>query len=104
MGLYAIDCPQCNKSYMWFSGNVDQRCESCQNFAPPAADFQNLPMAEPIVLSNEDFDQIVKLINDPPPPSQNLIRARQRYLDLKKEDIRDQMDEHMVKTSSPKRL
>lgn len=29
MGLYAIDCPQCDKPHMWFSGNKDQRCASC---------------------------------------------------------------------------
>ena len=31
MGLYAIDCPQCKKPYMWFSGNMDQRCDNCRN-------------------------------------------------------------------------
>ena len=30
MGLYAIDCPACNKPTQWFSGNVDQRCEACR--------------------------------------------------------------------------
>ena len=29
MGLYEIDCPQCGKVHMWFSGNMDQRCEVC---------------------------------------------------------------------------
>ena len=60
--------------------------------------------AENIVLSNEDFDRVVELINNPKPPTPALIRARQRYLDLKRSDIRDEMDEHMVKTSSAKRL
>lgn len=30
MGLYAIDCPTCDKPFMWFSGNMDQRCGDCQ--------------------------------------------------------------------------
>ena len=31
MGLYQINCPECNKLCMWFSGNVlDQRCSSCK--------------------------------------------------------------------------
>lgn len=29
MGLYAIDCVSCNKPFMWFSGSLDQRCETC---------------------------------------------------------------------------
>lgn len=29
MGLYAIDCPTCKKPFMWFSGNLDQRCSAC---------------------------------------------------------------------------
>lgn len=29
MGLYIIDCPACNKSHQWFSGNADQRCSEC---------------------------------------------------------------------------
>lgn len=59
---------------------------------------------ENIVLSPEDFDRVVEEINNPKPPTPALIKARQRYLDLKKEQIRDEMDEHMVKTSSAKRL
>lgn len=31
MGLYAIDCPVCKKGHLWFSGNLDQRCQECQN-------------------------------------------------------------------------
>lgn len=31
MGLYAIDCPQCLKPFMWFSGNRDQRCDDCRH-------------------------------------------------------------------------
>lgn len=30
MGLYAIDCPECKKPFMWFSGNSDQRCSECR--------------------------------------------------------------------------
>jgi hypothetical protein len=32
MGLYTIDCPSCNKPFMWFSGNLlttGQLCEDC---------------------------------------------------------------------------
>ena len=57
-----------------------------------------------MVLSPEDFDYLVEKMDNPVPPHSSLIRARQRYLDLKRSDIRDEMDEHMVKTSSAKRL
>lgn len=30
MGLYAINCPACGKSHVWFSGSMDQRCEACK--------------------------------------------------------------------------
>ena len=31
MGLYSIPCRQCNKNFMWFSGNhMDQRCADCK--------------------------------------------------------------------------
>jgi hypothetical protein len=29
MGTYPVDCPKCKKQHMWFSGNQDQRCNSC---------------------------------------------------------------------------
>jgi len=29
MGLYAISCTQCGMPFIWFSGNLDQRCASC---------------------------------------------------------------------------
>lgn len=29
MGLYAIPCRACGKTFMWFSGNLDQRCAEC---------------------------------------------------------------------------
>jgi hypothetical protein len=31
MGLYKINCPQCQEPFLWFSGNVkDQRCDDCR--------------------------------------------------------------------------
>lgn len=30
MGLYSINCPSCSKAHVWFSGSMDQRCESCK--------------------------------------------------------------------------
>lgn len=30
MGLYPVNCPSCNVVHMWFSGNLDQRCEECK--------------------------------------------------------------------------
>lgn len=29
MGLYPIDCPNCHKPHLWFSGNLDTRCPDC---------------------------------------------------------------------------
>lgn len=30
MGIYPIDCSVCGKTFLWFSGNLDQRCPDCQ--------------------------------------------------------------------------
>ena len=30
MGIYMITCPVCGKTFLWFSGNTDQRCSECQ--------------------------------------------------------------------------
>jgi hypothetical protein len=29
MGLYYVRCRDCQENFHWFSGNLDQRCESC---------------------------------------------------------------------------
>ena len=34
MGLFAMDCQQCGRPFMWFSGNMDQRCSECQKLHP----------------------------------------------------------------------
>lgn len=31
MGLYPISCTGCGKGFLWFSGNLDQRCDECRN-------------------------------------------------------------------------
>jgi len=35
MGLYSIPCRQCGEIFLWFSGNLDQRCGKCVGAAPP---------------------------------------------------------------------
>lgn len=30
MGLYSVHCPSCSRVHVWFSGNMDQRCEECK--------------------------------------------------------------------------
>ena len=30
MGLFPMDCAVCKKSFIWFSGCLDQRCTDCQ--------------------------------------------------------------------------
>lgn len=29
MGVYPVACNTCNKFFLWFSGNTDQRCAEC---------------------------------------------------------------------------
>jgi len=29
MGLYPINCPNCNEPFMWFSGSASQLCMEC---------------------------------------------------------------------------
>jgi len=57
-----------------------------------------------IVLSAADFDRLVEELENPRPPTEALIKARQRYVELKKQEIQDNMDKHMVETSSAKKL
>lgn len=36
MGLYPADCPQCKRTFLWFSGNsLDQVCQQCKNKEVP---------------------------------------------------------------------
>jgi hypothetical protein len=35
MGLYSVPCRACGKMFMWFSGNLDQRCSDCIKAAEP---------------------------------------------------------------------
>ncbi len=30
MGLYNLGCVSCHKTFLWFSGNPDQRCAECK--------------------------------------------------------------------------
>lgn len=57
-----------------------------------------------IVLSPTDFDRLVEELNNPSPPSPALVNAAERYKQMKQQQIRNEMDEHMVKTSSAKKL
>lgn len=41
MGLYSIPCRACGQLFLWFSGNLDQRCQKC------VIDWQLLTLAEP---------------------------------------------------------
>lgn len=34
MGLYPMNCVSCHTPFMWWSGNMDQRCKDCQNKNP----------------------------------------------------------------------
>lgn len=38
MGLYPIDCPNCHKPHLWFSGNLDTRCPDCVKLAGKQTD------------------------------------------------------------------
>ncbi len=39
MGLYPIDCFLCHKPFLWWSGNMDQRCTECTNKAAEQVDI-----------------------------------------------------------------
>lgn len=80
MGLYAIDCSECKKPFMWFSGRgPDQRCAECCGIMEEGDIVHDL---EP-----QDFDAFM-----------------QRVEDDRKQRQQQAMDEHMVKTSSAKKL
>ena len=42
MGTYAINCSTCKKAFLWFSGNSDQRCFSCQNENKQTKEIEDL--------------------------------------------------------------
>lgn len=55
MGLYPIDCSNCKKPFLWFSGNLDTRCPDC------------------IKKAEEEFlDQMDKKLNKTPRPCGHL--------------------------------
>lgn len=33
MGIYVTPCRQCEKLFLWFSGHMDQRCQTCKTYA-----------------------------------------------------------------------
>jgi hypothetical protein len=80
-----------------FSGNDEEeyRAHGCPNCVCRGPN---------IVLNEKDWNALIENLENPPPPSEALIRARQRFLDLRKKDIQDKMDETMVAISAPKRL
>ena len=66
MGLYPIDCPQCKKPFMWFSGIQDQRCGECRGIIPNGVEMTkpiDLDSARHIHDANESLDEIVELFN-----------------------------------------
>lgn len=56
MGLYPIDCPECKKPFMWFSGLKDQRCHECCGIIE---DGDIIHPMEPV-----DFDDVIKRVED----------------------------------------
>lgn len=49
MGLYPINCSECKKLFMWFSGNPDQQCHDCKNKSTEKTDFK---ITETIIIEN----------------------------------------------------
>ena len=37
MGTFPINCPECGRLFIWFSGTMDQRCDKCRQPALPKA-------------------------------------------------------------------
>lgn len=53
MGLYAINCPECNGIHEWFSGNRDQRCSSCINAAKTIEEEQVFVKITPVTFDHD---------------------------------------------------
>lgn len=94
---------------------AEYRAHGCPNCVCEITEFQESPTSWEInmsretgpghiVLGEKDWDNLMEVLANPPPPTEALIRARQRYVEMKQQQIRDEMDEHMVKTSSAKKL
>lgn len=85
-----------------FSGDDEEQyrahgCPTCVCREPP-------PVVDKIVLNEEEFKTVVEAILNPNPPTPKMIAARKRYLENQAEINQQAMDEHMVKTSSAKKL
>ena len=92
MGLYSIRCRQCGEFFVWFSGNLDQRCSTCKGTEPvsPVNLTEDLPRKYPPMYP-EHFPALgvpfggAPMLNDarpqqgirPVPPSQNLFAGMQ---------------------------
>lgn len=74
MGLYPITCPTCTKPFMWFSGNLDQRCQDCQA-------NMNKPMQEQTNSSAiaATISGVITLV----PDSQRIAELEKQIKDLK---------------------
>lgn len=57
MGLYQIKCISCQEPFMWFSGNLDQRCDICQKNYPPTLNkvVENPPVIVSTAVSGPSF-------------------------------------------------
>lgn len=46
MGIYVIDCRICNEPFSWFSGSMDQRCDSCKGDITYKVVLKRLPIVD----------------------------------------------------------
>lgn len=83
MGLYPIDCPECKKPTMWFSGALDQRCSKCivSSMMKPI----DLNSVRNIRDANESMSEIVDILNNSTEDQLKAL-ADQDRLDAAKQD------------------
>ena len=89
MGLYAVDCNECKRPFMWFSGLPHQLCEKCAKVTKKKEDASTnslgaLPTGR-LVNKGQKKKSLTKLINPLKVEGDNMSLAK-KYLGLLFED------------------
>ena len=58
MGLYWIPCRKCEKTFYWFSGNMDQRCPDCIKAEQEACEHAWTLVTTSSVITSQSQDHV----------------------------------------------
>ena len=67
MGTYVINCPECKKPHLWWSGNMpDQRCSKCfdKSGDKPKWDNESFTITGSLATSSNEIIDLKELLID----------------------------------------